>query len=424
MSAERIKIGVIVWKLSGGGAEKVASTISSNLNKDRFLQTLITYTNDLAYPHRADTVINLNIPPQKGIHSKIMAYARRIKNLKDIKKRLDLDVTLSILDGANIVNLLSRKKDKVIISVHNNLSRNELTKGLAGSVRKLLIKALYNKADRIIAVSYGIKKDLVENFGIKEDKILVIHNPHPIEEICKLSKEPLSDIEERIFERYNVLINIGRLSLPKAQWELIKIFKHLKDKKDSDTLKLMILGRGELERLLYKYSIDLGLKTFAAWEDDPLKEDKDVYFLGWKKNPYNYLARAKLFILCSLWEGFPNAIIEALACKVPVIASDCYDGPREILSPESNPQIKTDKIETAPYGLLLPVPQDNLKINLKKELNAKESLWADTIYRIICNPETVLHYKQISLDRAKDFSVEKIIKKYEEVIIDTVKLKQ
>jgi glycosyltransferase involved in cell wall biosynthesis len=111
-----------------------------------------------------------------------------------------------------------------------------------------------------------VKQSLI-NLGIEEEKIKVIYNFYPIDEIRELAKEPLGSHEE-IF-KHPVLITTGRLTKPKGQWYLIRVFKALKEKHKD--LKLVILGEGELKDYLVKLSEELGLKTYV-WDRDALSE--------------------------------------------------------------------------------------------------------------------------------------------------------
>lgn len=111
-------------------------------------------------------------------------------------------------------------------------------------------------------------------------------------------------------------------------------------------MKLAILGRGELEDYLKQLACEMDL-------------EKDVYFLGFQKNPFKFISKSKIYVFPSLYEGFPNALCEAMACGVTVISSDCKSGPREILAPETNIDGETKIIEYAKYGMLLPVCDDN-----------------------------------------------------------------
>jgi len=97
----------------------------------------------------------------------------------------------------------------------------------------------------------------------------------------------------------------------------------------------LILGEGELKDYLYNFSLNLGLKPYL-WEKDNLDENFDVYFLGFKKNPFKSIARVKLFVFSLFMGRFPNALVEAMACGVLVISSDCRSGPREILAPDTD----------------------------------------------------------------------------------------
>jgi len=136
------------------------------------------------------------------------------------------------------------------------------------------------------------------------------------------------------------------------------------------------LGEGELENELRELTKSLGLKN-------------DVFFLGWQKNPFKFLARAKVFVLSSLWEGLPNTLIEALACGVPAVSTDCSSGPNEI-------------IENNKTGILVPVKN--------------EQTLAQAIVKLLNNPSFSQELAQKGKNRAEDFSVRNIINQYERII--------
>jgi len=315
---------------------------------------------------------------------------------------------VSFLERANFVNIISKlfKAHKAIISVHIDQQTGHV--GLR-KLNKLLVRILYPKADLIIAISHGVKHSLI-NLGIEKEKIKVIYNPYPIDEIRELAKKPLGSYEE-IF-KHPVLITAGRLTKPKGQWYLLRVFKALKEKHKD--LKLVILGEGELKNYLVGLSKELGLKTYV-WDRDRLSESFDVYFLGFQKNPFKFIARSKLFVFPSLWEGFPNALVEAMACGVPVISSDCRSGPREILEPNTDFNYQTQKPEFAEYGVLMPVFEVKYK-SANERLEEREIMWVETIDKLLEDENLRKNYSEKAKQRAENFRIEKIVQEWKEVL--------
>ena len=153
---------------------------------------------------------------------------------------------------------------------------------------------------------------------------------------------------------------------------------------------LMLIGDGNLKEELQKYIKELSLN------------DK-VYLLGKKENPFAYILKADCFVFASNHEGFPNVLVEALACGLPVITTDCKSGPREILSPKSDIEVQLkDKIELSDYGILTPIK------NVEK---MKEAI------KLIINDESLRNkYQDKAKQRANVFRIEEIIKQYKEII--------
>ncbi len=397
-----VKLYFLINSLAGGGAEKVAIKLSEHLP----VSTFISLERDVKYKTDKPIFFLSNhstktSPITKTLSIPIYAY----KLSKFLEKN---SLVVSFLERANFVNIISKpfKKHRAIISVRMDQQTGHV--GLR-KLNKLLVKILYPKADLIIAISYGVKQSLI-NLDIEEEKIKVIYNPYPIDEIIELAKEPLGSYEE-IF-KHPVLITAGRLTKQKGQWYLLRVFKALKEKHKD--LKLVILGEGELKDYLVGLSQELGLKTYV-WDRDALSENFDVYFLGFQKNPFKFIARSKLFVFPSLWEGFGNVLVEAMVCGVCVVSSDCRSGPREILAPNTDFNYQTQKPEFAEYGVLMPVFKVKYKTS-NEPLEEKEIMWVETVDKLLEDESLRKKYSEKAKQRAEDFSIEKIVQEWKEIL--------
>jgi len=172
---------------------------------------------------------------------------------------------------------------------------------------------VYSKADAMVTVSSGIADDLTRIVGVDGTRVRVIHNPVISDAQAAALTAELST--EKQHSSKGIIIAIGRLSPEKNFSALIRAFASLRG---HDSLRLRILGEGQERPLLEALREELGLA-------------EHVELPGWIDDPVYELRRARLFVSTSRWEGFGNAIVEALACGCPVVALDCPHGPREIL---------------------------------------------------------------------------------------------
>lgn len=379
------KIIFFLPTLSIGGGERVVSELSMHL-PDSIKKTIILFKNEVSYPYKGK-LICLNIPLSNPVLLRMYYFFAGIWRFKKIIKKEKPDYVISFGEPANIINVLSHKK--TILRIDNFMS------ALPGFVYKIFIKALYNKTPMVICVSRASAKDLADNFGIKENKIKVIYNPLNIKEIQKLSLAPLESLYEKIFEK-PIVISMGRLTKQKSQWHLIRAFKKVKD--IIPNAQLVILGTGELESELKKIAKDLGI-------------EKDVYFLGWQKNPFKFLARANVFALSSLWEGLPYVILEAMACGLPIVSADCKSGPREILAPKTDISLEAKDIEYGEFGILTPA-FDGRKFGVTDPLTKSEEFLAQGMIKILTDEKLATELVQKSRQRADEFDVKNIIKEW------------
>jgi glycosyltransferase involved in cell wall biosynthesis len=243
---------------------------------------------------------------------------------------------------------------------------------------------LYNKADGIIVVSQGVGDDLATTFKVQKHKIGVIYNPIDVQKIQSLSEQNVG--HPWFSENVPLIINVARLTRQKNQADLLKAFALVRK---TTACRLVFLGEGELMDVLIDLSRQLHI-------------DDAILFLGFQVNPYQYIARSTIFVLPSLYEGSPIALVEAMAVGCPVIATDCLAGPREILAPDMPIQQKIEGVTESEYGILVPVGDTTA---LKEAIN-----------RLLVNPQLREQYSTLGRERAKDFMLDIAIKKYLEAL--------
>ena len=338
----RKKIAWLIPDLYTGGMPRVLESLSNEFNKDKNYKqyNLLLKKKNINFKVYGD-IFSLE-KEGKYFFNKIFIFIKRIYDFYKINKIYKFDYVVSFGMTANIINILISKKGKTIITEHNVKSiENNIGKGINNRIYNyiynFLIKLLYNKSDKIITVSKYIGIDLIKNYGIKENKIDTIYNGVDDKKIEKLKLESLSDEEYKIFKN-PVIINVGATSEQKGQWHLIKIMPELR--KYIPDIQLVILGQGVYYNKLEKLVQSLNLKEC-------------VHLMGAKSNPYKYMYNADIFVLTSLYEGFPNVLVEAMSVGLPIVSVDCKSGPRELLNDDVNITIKNNYF-LADYGILTP----------------------------------------------------------------------
>lgn len=358
-----------------GGAERVISLLLKELENEQNIKVhFIMMEDGVEYDlPKSITPIVLSNSKKSGIQ-KLLELPFIALKLKKYIKENDIDTVMSFLYRPNYVNILAKifgSNQKSIINIRSTTSRYK-NEGFLGKVNLFLINSLFDKADLIISNSKGVDGDLKSIMTITTNT-KVIYNPVDLEYINS-KKDICEDVDFEFKKNEKYIISVGRLIPLKRNIDLIKAFFELQ--KNDNRLQLIFLGDGILKDDLMNECIKLGIK-------------EKVHFLGNVKNPFYYLNNSDLFVLNSEIEGFPNVLVEAMACGVPVISSDCKSGPREILEDEK-------------YGLLYPVGDIDA---LKRKM--KSYLYEDIDREII---------KRENLKRIEDFSVDKIMNQFKKVL--------
>ena len=378
-------VAIVVQNLHNGGAERMAANMSKELAKSLNVYLIVFDSGEAIYPY-GGKLIDLRCPPLENgsAPERVLNTLKRVRRLRYLKKKYDIDCTISHMGGANLVNILSRRKDKVV-SVYHSMPSKEFE---VNAKNRLAQQFIGKHSDSYVMVSKPALKDMRENFGVPADKLRCIYNFVDAAEIRKLGEEvPGAGAEAFIEAHERLLVHAGRLTALKAQYRLIKLLARLRD--NGTEAGLILLGDGEEKEALMKCAAEY-------------RVSEHVLFTGEVANPFSYIKRSDVFVLCSRYEGLPMVLIEALSLKCPVVSVDMKSGAREILAPESDTDTTAKSVEYAAYGILTPPGEDE---------RADACLY-DAVYGMLENKELRRRYLDKCDEAVERFDAENIIRQW------------
>jgi glycosyltransferase involved in cell wall biosynthesis len=404
---------LLIPNLGLGGAQRVFHDHSVELAKHYAVTEAVFNVDEGDMYPSGNEMRSLEVAGGGSPIDKIRNFGRRISRLRALKQQLNTAVCISHLEGADYVNLLSKGPEKVVLCIHGSKLHDGNITGLVGWLRKkILMPALYNRADKIVTVSRDINPELIEGFGVQPEKLLTINNFFEVATIEAKAQEPLTPAEQAVYAAAPVLVTSGRLTIQKNQAPLLRVFADLRKQR---LAKLVFVGDGELRDELVAQARQLGLRVYEAWQNAPLTPEYDVYFMGLQQNPFKYIKPASVFVFPSAWEGFPMALGEAMVCGVPVVTTDCPTGPREILAPSTTaPTPAIRAAEKATFGWLMPM------LNQPVTLAADQQVWVDTINQLLGDASEQQRLGQLASQRMQDFTREKIFSQWLAVLEDVL----
>jgi glycosyltransferase involved in cell wall biosynthesis len=300
----------VLPNLQGGGAERAVITLLRYYRPSRFK------------PHLA--VVDLQGPFLRDVPSHIPLYDLRARRVRDglaplyrLIRRLRPDILFSTLGHLNLALLLARPffplGTRLIVRETTMVSRN-LQRLPYGWFWKGLYRTLYRRAEQIICPCQAMAEDLFSHLKVPRDRIRCIPNPVDVEEIRLKAGQGENPFQSQGEGPH--LVAAGRLSPEKGFDRLIEAFSSLSAGRPR--ARLWILGRGPLA----------GKLNHLVHQK---KLDQKVFFPGFQANPFIWFRHADLFVLSSHFEGFPNTLLEALACGCPVVALAHPGGTGELL---------------------------------------------------------------------------------------------
>lgn len=327
------RIGVLVSSMRMGGAEKNMISLANGFAE------LTDYECHIITPH-VDGPLKNDVISLVHIHA--LAGKRFLKSVPEISRIIDsasLDVVISTQPHVNLATLfaavLSKSHPVVVLREANTpseeLRRHFKQRGYRYLIYHLLARICYRYAKAIVAVSQGVKDDLHLLKFHNPSKIHLIYNPVLDGSICKLASEV--PIHPWLCGTIPVAVAVGRIAPQKDYVTLLRAVELFRRNRQ---LRLIIVG-------------DIGDNVYA----DQLRElisklgiQDCVDFTGFKPNPFPYMKHANVYVMSSVYEGLPGALIQALALSRSIVSTDCRNGPAEIL-------------DRGKYGYLVPIEDPN-----------------------------------------------------------------
>ena len=374
--------------LHQGGFERVCITTARLLQPYYDVTILIFDDANIAYDITGLSICNIHMGVRRGRIQKIFNILKRSACVRNIKKRQKPVLAYSFGPSANMVNVFSKTKyEKVWVGLRNYTDVEESVK------MKLFLKW----ADRIVCCSRDIEAKVKELSNLATIQTAVLYNLYDVEKIRQdaYAKNPELPFQE---ENLRYLVSMGRDDPMKGFWHMIKAFSCVC--KEVPSARLILMGAGNFE----KY------KTLAK----QLGIADKIYFAGMQKEPYAYLKYGEIYLLTSRNEGFPNALVEAMALSLAPISVNCLTGPAEILTKDGNTnkcaQIFEKKrnqgekqVIYGDYGILLPAmsAEENLDAEV---ISDEEKQLAAEVIRLLEEEELRKNYQQSAAKRARDFT--------------------
>jgi N-acetylgalactosamine-N,N'-diacetylbacillosaminyl-diphospho-undecaprenol 4-alpha-N-acetylgalactosaminyltransferase len=382
------KIAILINSLDMGGAERVASLLCEQAVNVGADIELICLEDKIFYqlPKNMKIVTLARLPYGYIKPIKLLELLYFSWQLKTIVRKHKIDTVVSFLIRSDCVNNISKiigSKHKTVISVRTTIGEFYAKQTIVNLISKLAVKLIYPLADCIIAPSKGILYDLNKIIGLK-CVTHVVPNPINMRKIGSLANfgnENAFDFKKEKF----YIAYLGRLIRLKNVHDIIASMSKL-----NDNIELLIIGDGDERQSLVGVANSFNISS-------------RVHFVGSSKNPFAILKHCNLLVLASNMEGFPNVLIEGMACGCAIISSDCKSGPREILAPNTDINVKLEYgFEKAEFGILYAI---------------SDVLSLSAAIKLLFDDECLLaHYKSASNRRARDFAIPDITDKFLKVV--------
>lgn len=343
------KLILVSQSLRKGGAERVVSNLSNTFSELGFDVHIVLFQNEITYKF-SGSLFCLDSYYSKSYIRKLWELVVRVYKLRKLFKVIGATRVLCFTESANFPSILTGVD--VVVSVRNNPDKK------LNWWQKLLVRYLYNRKNvtSVVAVSKAIQHTLKYSYGV--ERCVAIPNGIDRLHLESMSKKTykVDGDKARWFVKREYLLAVGRLEFQKGYDRLLTAYSQSKIR---NKMPLVILGEGSLRSELEMQAQILNISD-------------RVFFVGAIDNPYYFMVNSYAYLLTSRFEGFPNALLEALSLGCLCLSTNCISGPSELLQDKENGLLVEDSTNGILEGLEQLASLDSIDITSMKNLG-KES---------------------------------------------------
>lgn len=389
-----MNISILKESLCIGGTEHSAANISVALAKKHNVTTILFDGREIVYPYGGN-LVDMKSPPQTNLLKKIVNNIKRQYQLVKIIKKNKSEIVFFFIGCSSPINSVRFKDSVKLTSIRDFSVLTEKTE---------LFKKATDSSDAVICNSEYIRDYYVSKYPEDSSKIFTVYNIIDVERIVDASKEYFDDEAFLRFRSVHkmLIVAVGRFCKEKAFENLLMAFKDCKSR--IADVGLVFIGDGEFKE-----------KCMNIVKEQEM--GADVYFAGYQNNPYKYMVRCDAFVLSSRSEGFPNVLAEAMALSLPVISTNCFTGPSEMLMEEYDYDRVRKNFEECDYGILTP----------DYEVCGTEAAilqLSNAMVHLLSNKELMKKYSAISAQRVVEFSENSALERFEEIFGTLIKRRE
>jgi glycosyltransferase involved in cell wall biosynthesis len=326
-SSASARLALFLPRLDDGGAERVMLQLGAGFAaRGHDVDLVVAIPGGPLESHVSRTIRIVDLASRRSVAA-LPALTRYLRKRRP-------QALLSTLEHSNILAVwagaLARARTRIVLREASVLLPRDQMHGLRPHLQRALMRRVYPAASAIVAVSKSVERELIDGLGIAESHVRTIYNPVVEVDLDARARAPLDD-DWYAPGAPPVILAVGRLAPAKDFPTLLRAFAAVRARRPT---RLLILGEGKDRASLVSVARELAI-------------EEHVRLPGYDRNPFRYMRRSPVFVLSSIYEGLPGALIQAMACGCRVVSTDCPGGSREILEASASPS----------SGLLVP-PRD------------------------------------------------------------------